>query len=196
MVSDENLPPSIYEGRKLAFRNENGSMDCVLSIDFFKHIIPKGLSFAEARQWLIENKIISGRLKDGTWSDADASIVGYRIPTQAQSSIHALRVVDVIETVNDTIVLPEDFTAITGADFDIDKLFLSTFFYKNDGNGNATKVYEKGTKEAVTNELIAMQLSLLKDSKSLDNPETRAMHSGDGPIDSDTKLLTDIIDDL
>ena len=196
MMSDENLPPSIYDGRKLAFRNENGSMDCVLSIDFFKHIIPEGLSFEKARQWLIDNKIISGRLKDGTWSDADASIVGYRIPTQAQSSIHALRVVDVIEAVNDTIVLPTEFTKITGADFDIDKLFLSTFFYKRDGEGNVSKVFEPGSKEAVANNLISMQIALLKDSKSIDNPETRAMHSGDGPVDGDTKLLTDIVEDL
>ena len=43
-------------------------------------------------------------------------MVGYRIPTQAESSVHALRVVDVLPVVRDTIVLPKDFTKITGSD--------------------------------------------------------------------------------
>ena len=49
VISSDSLPPTLYEGRDLKVRNENGSMDCVLSIDFFKRIVPKGLSFAEAR---------------------------------------------------------------------------------------------------------------------------------------------------
>ena len=205
VVSDENLPSDIYEGRKLAFRNENGSMDCVLSIDFFSNIIPPNLSFEEARRWLIDNKIISGRLSNGEWSDADASIVGYRIPTQAQSSIHALRVVDVLPIVRDTVVLPIEFTKITGSDFDIDKLFLSTIHYKKhdvtDKSGNVlsrtvSKDWKEGSEEYYVNRLIYDQIALLKDSKSIENAETRSMNFGDGPIDSDTKLLTDIVDDL
>ena len=115
MVGEDEVP-DLYEGRKLMFRNEEGSMDCVLSIDFFKNIIPPNLSFQEAKQWLIDNKIISGRMSSGEWNDASAQIIGYRIPTQAQSSIHALRVVDVLPVVNDTIVLPTEFTKITGSD--------------------------------------------------------------------------------
>ena len=205
MVSDKNLPPDIYEGRNLEFRNENGSMDCVLSIDFFENILPPNLSFAEARQWLIDNKIISGRMSNGEWSDADASIVGYRIPTQAQSSIHALRVVDVLPIVRDTVVLPAEFTKITGADFDIDKLFLSTLYYKKhdvtDKSGNVLsrtvdKDWKEGSKEYYANQLILDYIALLKDSKSAENPETRSMNFGDASIDSDTKLLTDIVEDL
>ena len=205
MVSDKNLPPDIYEGRKLEFRNENGSMDCVLSIDYFSNIIPPNLSFEEARQWLIDNKVISGRLSNGEWSDADASIIGYRIPTQAQSSIHALRCVDVLPIVRDTVVLPTEFTKITGSDFDIDKLFLSTVHYKKhdtvDKSGNilsrtVSKEWKEGSEEFYANQLIFDYISLLKDSKSEDNVETRSMNHGDAPIDSDTKLLTDIVDDL
>lgn len=205
MVSDENLPPDIYEGRKLAFRNENGSMDCVLSIDFFEHVLPPNLSFEEARQWLIDNKIISGTMSDGTWSDADASIVGYRIPTQAPSSIHALRVVDVQPIVRDTVVLPAEFPTITGADFDIDKLFLSTIYYKKhdvvDGSGNilsrtVSKEWDPDTEEYHVNRLILDQIALLKDSKSEDNAETRSMHYGDASIDCDTEPLIAIVEDL
>lgn len=64
------------------------------------------------------------------WHNATAQIVGYRIPTQAVSSIHALRCVDVLPVVRDTVILPKTITAITGSDFDIDKFFLSTLYYK------------------------------------------------------------------
>lgn len=43
-------------------------------------------------------------------------MIAYRIPTQAISSIHALRCVDVIPTVRDTVILPAEITAITGSD--------------------------------------------------------------------------------
>ena len=88
--------------------NDKGSMDAVISIDYFESILPKGLSFTQARQWLIDNKIIG--------SDADATTIGYRIPTQAQSSIHALRFIDVLPATKTTIVLPTEFTKITGSD--------------------------------------------------------------------------------
>ena len=117
------------------------------------------------------------------------------IPTQAMSSIHALRCVDVIETVSDTIILPKEFTAITGSDFDIDKLFLSTFYY-NTNNNSITKVFKEGTEQYFANKLISYYIALLKDSKSEDNAETRTMNSGDGPVDSDTKLLKDVAKDL
>ena len=64
------------------------------------------------------------------WHNATAQIVGYRIPTQAVSSIHAMRCVDVLPVVRDTVILPKTITAITGSDFDIDKFFLSTLYYK------------------------------------------------------------------
>lgn len=79
---------TIYNGQKLQMVNEDGSMDAVISLDYFNNILPKGLSFNEARQWLLDNHIIG--------KDAKANTIGYRIPTQAQSSIHALRFVDVV----------------------------------------------------------------------------------------------------
>jgi hypothetical protein len=72
--------------------NEDGSMDAVISMDYFDEILFKGkmrnMSFNEKRQWLIDNNIIG--------PNAKANTIGYRIPTQAQSSIHALRFVDVV----------------------------------------------------------------------------------------------------
>ena len=40
-------------------------MDAVISIDYFKSILPKGLSFNQARQWLIDNGIIGPKAKAG-----------------------------------------------------------------------------------------------------------------------------------
>ena len=43
--------------------------------------------------------------------------VGYRIPTQGLSSISALKVVDVLPSnIGDTIILPTEFTKVTGSD--------------------------------------------------------------------------------
>ena len=153
IVGDNNV--TLYNGKRLQMINKEGSMDCVLSIDYFKKLLgdfdiqtkrtfeltkdgakiplkdkdgnikvdkdgntiyktkleKRQLSFEEARQWLINNGIIG--------EEAKANILAYRIPTQAQSSIHALRCVDVIPVVNDTVILPEEFTKITGSDFKI-----------------------------------------------------------------------------
>jgi len=40
-----------------------------------------------------------------------------------------LRIVDVLPILRDTIVLPKEFTKITGSDFDIDKLYCSMLQY-------------------------------------------------------------------
>lgn len=108
--SDKDMSPTINGGKRLQMINNDGSMDAVISIDYFKSILPEGLSFNAARQWLIDHKII------GNTEDVHANTIGYRIPTQAQSSIHALRFVDVIPAVKCTIFLPEEFTKITGSD--------------------------------------------------------------------------------
>ena len=49
-------------------------------------------------------------------------------PTNAESSVFPP---DVLPIVRDTIVLPKEFTAQTGSDFDIDKLYMSTLFYEH-----------------------------------------------------------------
>lgn len=110
ILGDENLPKSINGGNKLQMVNEEGTMDCVLSIDFFMDVLKQaGLenaSFAKQKQWLIDNGIIGG----------SSNMIGYRIPTQAISSIHALRCVDVLPVVRDTVIFPAEFTKITGSD--------------------------------------------------------------------------------
>ena len=104
----------INDGKPLLMINEkDGSMDSVVSINLFKHIIPnyKKMTFRQARQWLLDHNIIG--------QNAEATAIGYRIPTQSIASISALRFVDVFpEIMGDTIMLPEGFTKLTGSDFD------------------------------------------------------------------------------
>lgn len=214
VLNDENLPEDINEGKDLQMVNEEGSMDCVLSIDFFDHLLPKKvvgykmkdgefvlnkkgeripvyqkLSFNEARQYLIDNGIIGPK--------AHANMVGYRIPTQAISSIHALRCVDVIPVVRDTIILPKEFTKITGSDFDIDKIFLSMKSYAKK-DGKLTDKHEEGSMEFHQNRLLDDYIALLCDfiEDKDGNKTTRSMHMLHASIDNDTSLIEDVIEDL
>lgn len=169
ILSDKNMAPTINNGNKLQMINEEGSMDAVISIDYFESVLPKDLSFNEAKQFLIKNGYIGGK----------ANTIGYRIPTQAQSSIHALRFVDVIPAVKSTIILPEEFTKITGSDFDIDHLYLASLNSSQDGE------ILPNTPEYYQNQILNSMLTLLKDTEN-------SMHSLYKSIDNDTDLLTDI----
>lgn len=169
---------TLNEGKQLQFVNNDGSMDAVISIDYFEHIIPKGMSFDQARKWLFDNKII------GNGSDVKANTIGYRIPTQAQSSIHALRFVDVLPVVKDTIILPREFTKVTGSDFDIDKLYLASLAYNVKDNKASTE-FDRDTKQYHQNKLLENYMTLLKDNE---NSIQIAMRS----IDNDTELVESI----
>lgn len=169
---------TLNEGKQLQFVNNDGSMDAVISIDYFEHIIPEGMSFDQARKWLFDNKIIGNR------SDVKANTIGYRIPTQAQSSIHALRFVDVLPVVKDTIILPREFTKVTGSDFDIDKLYLASLAYNVKDNKSSIQ-FDKGTKQYHQNKLLENYMTLLKDNE---NSIQIAMRS----IDNDTELVESI----
>lgn len=235
IVGDNNV--TLYNGKRLQMINEEGSMDCVLSIDYFKKLLgdfdiqtkrtfelkdgakiplkdkdgnikvdkdgntiyktkleKRQLSFEDARQWLIDNGIIGEKAK--------ANILGYRIPTQAQSSIHALRCVDVIPVVNDTAILPEEFTKITGSDFDIDKLFLSGLNYKTEGVENIydyveqrlVKESELTEEHRLQNKIIDMYLALLIDKK--DNGGPRNIQILHRSIDNDTDLAKSVLKDI
>lgn len=235
IVGDNNV--TLYNGKRLQMINKEGSMDCVLSIDYFKKLLgdfdiqtkrtfelkdgakiplkdkdgnikvdkdgntiyktkleKRQLSFEEARQWLIDNGIIGEKAK--------ANILAYRIPTQAQSSIHALRCVDVIPVVNDTVILPEEFTKITGSDFDIDKLFLSGLNYKTEGFENTygyveqrlVKESELTEEHRLQNKIIDMYLALLIDKK--DNGGPRNVQILHRSIDNDTDLAKSVLKDI
>jgi len=80
----------------------------------------------------------------------------------------AFTVADVMPPlVGDLIIVPREFTAQTGSDFDVDKLFLATFSYK-DGVKEQESATNK-TKGALTNSLLTHYLNLLTDEKNYAN---------------------------
>lgn len=184
VVSDKYVP-SINNGQRLQMINEQGSMDAAISVDFFVEMFPKqlkGKSFKQQRQWLLDHNIIGSKAK--------ALTVSYRIPTQAASSISALRFVDVIPVVRDTIVLPEEFTALTGSDFDIDKLFFSmkNLYLKDDGT--ISDEYEPGTLEFYQNLLVEDFIMLLQqDRNRFGNITIRS-------VDKDTQLGKSVAEEI
>ena len=186
---------TLYGGKELKLVNDDGSMDAVISIDFFEKIIPgyENMTFEQARQWLIDHKLIGDEAKTYT--------ISYRIPTQAQSSINPLKFVDVVPVIRDSIILPKEFTKLTGSDFDIDKLFLSRLFinpdtienpdqmftYLDDPNASEDKKIEL-LRKGYTNNLFKQYITLLMDKQSA---KTKWR-----PIDADTELWEDVYKDL
>ena len=156
----------------------------MLSTNFFRHIVPKEYqgSYGQMRRWLLEKGIIG--------KDATPMGVGYRIPTQGLSSTFSFKVVDVLpDRIGDTIIVPDEFTAMTGSDFDVDKLYLATLNYDENGNimqyetdeeGNVLPEDKQSTK-ALQNMIIQSYQLVVSDSKNM--AETRAS------IDTLTKLL-------
>ena len=98
-------------GNKLNFLNADGSMDIILSINFFRHIVPVEYqaTYGMMRKWLLDNNVI-GR-------NAKPLHLGYRIPTQGLSSMFSMRCVDVTPDIfSDIIIVPDGFTSMTGSD--------------------------------------------------------------------------------
>lgn len=105
----------LYEGKRLNFLNADGSMDIILSANFFRHIVPKEYqtTYGKMRKWLLDNNVIG--------ENAKPLHLGYRIPTQGLSSMFSMRCVDITPDIfSDIIIVPDGFTSMTGSDFDIE----------------------------------------------------------------------------
>lgn len=120
--TDAELGSAFNQGKKLKFLAKEGHMQVILSENFFRDILPeelKSASFYSKRKWLIDNGIIGSRMVDGVEVESKPYGIGYRIPTQGLSSMFSFQVADIMPTtVGDTIIVPEEFTAMTGSDFD------------------------------------------------------------------------------
>jgi hypothetical protein len=155
-------------GNPLNFLNDDGSMDVMMSTNFFRHIVPEEFqtSFGAMRAWLLEKNLIG--------ENAPAISMGYRIPTQGISSTFALRVADVVPSVSgDTIIVPDGFTSMTGSDFDVDKIYI--MMMSTDEQGNLLQMPTDGsspTDAQLTTELIRDYLLIISDDSNL--TETRA----------------------
>ena len=66
-------------------------------------------------------------------------MVGYRIPTEAKYSMTPLKIVGFMpKSAGEGIMLPKEITALSGSDFDIDKLYIMR--YQLDRNDNSREV--------------------------------------------------------
>lgn len=154
VVSEEQLKNTnvsnrhvLNDGKSLRWYNGKGTMEVMLSLNFFRDVIPEkyNTDYTTARQWLVDNDIINGTKSDGTQSDPKPYGVGYRIPTQGMSSTFGFIVADVLpETSGDLIIVPTEFTAQTGSDFDVDKLYMATYSYER--NGDTSTRYKTSSK--------------------------------------------------
>lgn len=186
--------PGHNGGKELIWDMENGTMEIMLSMNFFKPVVPKQFQkFGHdvMRQWLINHDVIKGIKKnivledqqknndtgeletvqvqdvvenEGSMSTPKPFGIGYRIPTQGQSSMFAYTVADVLPSnVGDLIVVPREFTAQTGSDFDVDKIYLANISYQN---GNEV---DDDSENGITNKLLRNYMQLITDVKNYAN---------------------------
>lgn len=179
--TDAELGSAFNQGKKLKFLAKEGHMQVILSENFFRDILPeelKNASFYNKREWLIDNGIIGSRIVDGVEVESKPYGIGYRIPTQGLSSMFSFQVADIMPTtIGDTIIVPEEFTAMTGSDFDVDKLYLATYTYKDGKRVSSDEKSEQG----YVNKLLDNYSLVLTDFTNI--AETRAS------IDTLTKIL-------
>lgn len=152
-------------------------MEVMLSINFFKSVVPLKYqhSYKEMRNWLINHNVIKGWKsadEDGEREFSEGMVfgVGYRIPTQGMSSTFAFRVADVLpEQAGDVIIVPREFTAQTGSDFDVDKIYLATMSFKNGVLEEVEGDLVSASKGAVANKLLQNYITVLTDVKNRSN---------------------------
>lgn len=184
VITDANEDTRPFnDGKKLSFDPKRGSMEVMLSTNFFRDVVPQDVQeqgYVAIRKWLLDNNIIG--------SQSDPYGIGYRIPTQGLSSTFSFIVADVLPAqTGDTIVVPDEFTAMTGSDFDIDKLYIATYSYDPNTHQRYTwkedaKTYSDQSKGALINKLLDSYTLVISDEKTLS--ETRAS------IDTLTGILT------
>lgn len=136
------------------------AMECNVTISMFKDLIPPELkTFAEQVKYLKDNKL--------------DRIAAYRIPTQGFNSMVVLKVKNFLHpSVGDTIMLPSEFTRLTGSDFDIDKLYTIRHNYETVG-GKLVKVDPNGrSKEALENRLLDSFIKVLASENTFEESVT------------------------
>lgn len=179
------------DGKELNWNEKDGTMEVMLSLNFFKAVVPVEYQKSPKmmRNWLINHGVIKGFKapdENGNREFSEGMVfgVGYRIPTQGMSSTFAFRVADVLpEQAGDVIIVPREFTAQTGSDFDVDKIYLATMSFKNGILEQVGENLESSTKGAISNKLLQNYITVLTDIKNRSNAR--------GSIDVVTNIIQD-----
>ena len=124
----------------------------VTNVGYSKHLRyhPNGGRYIEVL--LPKSNFGFAKNEDGTYKASDEelleqlqrakldTIIGYRIPTEGKQSICAMKVVGFTDDAQgSTIVVPDDWVAQTGSDFDIDSVYGIQYSSYVDKHGNIRK---------------------------------------------------------
>ena len=120
-------------------------------------------------------------------------VIGYRIPTEGKQSVCKMKVVGFIDDAyGSTIVVPNEWVAQTGSDFDIDSVYgiQHSTYVGEDGKikkhkYNQDDTPEQNTRDARNNEILDSMLAILSDEKNLEEILSRSnfediSHKADG----------------
>jgi hypothetical protein len=130
-LTDSNL--KIYE-------NEDGKRYCEVLLPFWaKNLISKGKFKNDQELLSYLNSVDGGKMLE---------IIGFRIPTQALSSMEVIKVKGFLPSyMGTTVVVPSAITMKAGSDFDIDKLNMYLKSIYKDASGNLRLVTLKGSEK-------------------------------------------------
>ena len=128
------------------------------------------------------------------------TMIGYRIPTEGKQSVCIMKVVGFTDdALGSTIVVPDDWVAQTGSDFDIDSVYGIQFKGRYDKEGKFSKYeYKEGDKESEAqrngrnNELLQCMIDILSSNESLEENLSRSnfddiIEARDAAIDDSVK---------
>lgn len=142
--------------KELRFKDKDNRLEAIVSINLFKDVLPKDYLIQQARK---NNTTYFEEARKFILSNPDLASLSYRIPTQGMNSTLPITVVDVLPSnVGDTIVLPAELTKLTGADFDVDKMYIARYNYDVVG-GELVKVEFVDDVEEVTEDGEVITLS-------------------------------------
>lgn len=98
------------------------------------------------------------------------TFIGYRIPTEAKYSVAVMKVVDLIDDAyGSTIVVPNDWVAQTGSDFDIDSIYGIMYNTFVDKEGIIKRIEEdKDTKQSRDNGILTCMLTIMQHHSTLE----------------------------
>jgi hypothetical protein len=141
--------------RDLNYSNSTKPMsEIVLSeeyLDQYNMKIKDWIELKKAYEKFQETKI---ETEESRIFDKISKVLAYRIPTQAQHSMMPARVVDFLPRhYGSTAIPPAQITKMSGADYDVDSIFVQKYSIYKDKNGKY-KQFEKDSAESLKKSLI------------------------------------------
>lgn len=98
------------------------------------------------------------------------TFIGYRIPTEAKYSVAVMKIVDFVDDAyGSTIIVPNDWVAQTGSDFDVDSIYGITYHTRLDNEGHIEKIEEdKNTKQSRDNGILSCMIKIMQHPSTLE----------------------------